>query len=199
MKKIMFGSISEWDIGLDGIVYDTVEALKDAQRVALVICGIEDSFEELEGEGLVGFEEIEVLSVSDDFTKLREANRARQAVWPGGSAADAPFRTIEFGEEAGELLGAVKKLMRAQRGIAGNVGKSIEDLKMNVLEEIGDVLISLDLMTDAIGVDIRDCIPMKFNKTSRKVGLPVFMDADWELTSSDGQAPSGPQLDLFPR
>jgi NTP pyrophosphatase (non-canonical NTP hydrolase) len=180
-KKIMYGSISEWDIGLDGVVYDTVAELQTAQRARLIEGDIDASFEELEAEGLVGFEEIEVMMTNNDFEKLREANRARQAVWPGGSSADAPFRTIEFGEEAGELLGAVKKLMRAQRGIAGNVGKSLEDLKMNVLEEIGDVLISLDLMTDAIGVDIRDCIPMKFNKTSRKVGLKVFMDENWEL------------------
>ena len=120
-----------------------------------------------------------------DFDKLRAANRARQAVWPGSEGADAPFRTIEFGEEAGELLGAVKKLMRAQRGIAGNVGKPLEQLRTAVLEEIGDVLISLDLMTDALGIDIRDCVPMKFNKTSAKVGLNVFMSPEWVWGTAD--------------
>lgn len=186
-KLSVYKSITEWDIGLDDKLFLTEEALEEAQIAGLEASGIEDNFRDLQDGNLVSYVMVNVIGEypDDDFAKLRAANRARQAVWPGGSAADAPFRTIEFGEEAGELLGAVKKLMRAQRGIAGNVGKPIDVLEMAVLEEIGDVLISLDLMTDAIGVDIRDCIPMKFNKTSAKVGLDVFMDQNWTWGTVD--------------
>lgn len=131
----------------------------------------------------------------DLFDHLRAANRARQEVWPGGDKADGPFRTIEFGEESGELLGAVKKLMRFQRGIAGNVGKSEADLIQSVREEIGDVLISLDLMVDFLDIDLRECVPMKFNMTSAKVGVNCYMDSNWGWGTLDDEV----QDELFPR
>lgn len=115
----------------------------------------------------------------DLFERLRAANQARQERWPGAEKVDPLFRAVEFGEEAGELLGTLKKLTRGTRGIAGNGDVDVQQLRQRVREEIGDVLICLDLVSEAYGIDLRDCVPMKFNMTSRKVGVPVFMGDDW--------------------
>lgn len=58
--------------------------------------------------------------MSIDFKQLRIANIARQAEWQGNERADLAFRALEVADEAGELMGAIKKVVRAQRGIAGS-------------------------------------------------------------------------------
>jgi len=114
-----------------------------------------------------------------DLYKLRDANRARQKFWPGHEAAsDIEFRSIEFAGEAGEVSDAVKKLLRFDRGIAGNKGQTREELVTAIKEEVGDVLISLDMLADAVGIDMRGAIADKFNKTSHKVGIPVMVNSE---------------------
>ena len=87
--------------------------------------------------------------MSIDFEKLRAANITRQAEWPGNERADLAFRAIEVADEAGELLGAIKKLLRAERGIAGTT-LSLQD----VADEMGDTVISLDLLAIELGFDL---------------------------------------------
>ncbi|WNL50680.1 nucleotide pyrophosphohydrolase [Ruegeria phage RpAliso] len=122
-----------------------------------------------------------------DLNKLREANRARQKEWGGYENADELFRAIELGEEAGEVLGAVKKLTRERRGIVGN--RPGVDRMQNLREEMGDVLICLDLLADAFDINLLDCVTDKFNKTSTKNGIPVFVDRELNVVPADaGQA-----------
>ncbi|MCD9147799.1 MazG-like family protein [Pseudophaeobacter flagellatus] len=92
-----------------------------------------------------------------DFSNLRAANISRQAEWPGNDKADLGFRALEVADEAGELMGALKKLARAQRGIAGNT-LSMQD----VADEMGDTVIALDLLA----------IEMDFH-------FRVWADNDW--------------------
>ena len=82
-----------------------------------------------------------------DFSKLRSANIARQAEWPGNDKVDLGFRALEVADEAGEVMGAIKKLTRAQRGIAGST-LTLQD----VADELADTAIALDLL--AIEVDL---------------------------------------------
>lgn len=111
-----------------------------------------------------------------DLAQLRKANRFRQDYWPGHErAADIEFRCIEFAGEAGEVSDAVKKLLRHDRGVGGNGGKGRDALITALIEEVGDALISLDMLADAMGIDMRDAIVEKLNKTSRKNGIPVMM------------------------
>jgi len=183
--KTMYLSQSEWDIGLDSTVFATLEDLQSAQKTALPLCGIEDDFDELWEEGLVGHQDMVIegggIRPIDSMACLRTANRERARQWPGNEAIDPLFRAVEFGGESGELLDAVKKLYRARRGIAGNKGKTEEELVQAVREEIGDVLITIDSLADALGIDVGPCVPMKFNMTSQKVGINVYMDSDWEV------------------
>lgn len=104
--------------------------------------------------------------VALSFATLRKASAARQAEWPGSENADLAFRAIEVAGEAGEVAEAVKKLLRAQRGIGGNGGDVAA-----VADEIADCVIALDLLADALGVDLAEAVVAKFNRTSKKYGL----------------------------
>lgn len=102
--------------------------------------------------------------------ELREANLARQAKWPGNDQADVAFRAIEVAGEAGELMEAVKKWLRAERGIKGSTA-TLRD----IAGEMCDVLVALDLLANELGIDLAYELPFKFNATSRKYQLDVFM------------------------
>ncbi|MEM1346363.1 MAG: hypothetical protein AAGI34_17505 [Pseudomonadota bacterium] len=64
-----------------------------------------------------------------DFSELRSANVARQEEWPGSDQIDVALRAVEVAEEAGEIAGAIKKMLRAERGILGSTA---------TLEEVAD-------------------------------------------------------------
>ncbi len=101
-----------------------------------------------------------------DFAALRQANRIRQAEWPGSEQADIAFRALEVAGEAGEVAEAVKKYLRAERGIRGTTA-STDD----IADEMADAVIALDLLADALGVDLGAAVTRKFNRTSVKYDL----------------------------
>lgn len=100
------------------------------------------------------------------FDDLREANNARQQNWPGNEQADIAFRALEVGGECGEALEKVKKYLRAHRGIMGSTA-SIQEIG----EELADVVISVDLLCQELGLQLGEEVSAKFNKTSIKHGL----------------------------
>lgn len=106
---------------------------------------------------------------------LRQKNNERQLKWSGSDKVDVLFRAVEFAEESGEVLGAVKKYHRALNGIVGNQ-KPIEDIRQNLEDEMGDVLITLDLLAKEYGIDLEKCAREKFNKTSRKNNIDVYFE-----------------------
>lgn len=110
--------------------------------------------------------------------ELRSANTQRNLQWAGPNAIpqdELEFRCIEFAGEAGELTNAVKKVLRHRINIRGNT-EDIEAIKQNIREEIGDILITLDRLAEALGVDdVEECTRDKFNKTSKKVGIEVYL------------------------
>lgn len=110
-----------------------------------------------------------------DFKKLRAANVARQDEWTGNEKADILFRALEVADEAGEVAGAVKKLVRAQRGICGST-LTLED----VADEIGDTVISLDLLACELGHELTD---PAFTVQPKTDGNPLVLAlaADWAV------------------
>lgn len=114
--------------------------------------------------------------MADFLDQLRQLNLKRQDEWPSDIEVDMLFRATELGGECGELLGAVKKLYRSLHNIKGN-GGDISRYIDNAKEEIGDVLICLDLLSSNLEstlnapFNIIQCTKDKFNKTSDKVGL----------------------------
>ncbi len=110
-----------------------------------------------------------------DFATLRAANLARQAEWTGNEQADIAFRALEVADECGEVAGAVKKLLRAQRGICGST-MTLED----VADEIGDTIISLDLLACELRIELVDPATTQPPKPDGKP-LELALAVDWAV------------------
>lgn len=104
------------------------------------------------------------------FTALRGANNNRQKEWPGNDRADIAFRALEVAGEAGELCEKVKKYLRAERGIKGSTATSEE-----IAAEMGDLLVSLDLLASQLDIDLGRAAAEKFNQTSQKYGMRTYI------------------------
>lgn len=52
----------EWDIGQDSILFTSIANAKEWVQQALVDCGIDYSVDELKEDGLLCFEDVEVIS-----------------------------------------------------------------------------------------------------------------------------------------
>ena len=114
-------------------------------------------------------------SNSDFLKRLRHANAARAKIWKyTGTDADT-FMATELAEEVGEVLGAVKKLHRSRYGIVGNK-KTEQELSQNLSEEIGDVMVCLDRLSNLFGIDIEQVTREKFNAKSKEVGIDIFVE-----------------------
>lgn len=107
-----------------------------------------------------------------NFQDLREANIQRQDEWPGAENADLAFRALEVAGEAGEVAEAVKKYLRAQRGIRGS-----EMGAGQIGDEIADCIIALDLLAHDLGLNLGPLVRRKFNRTSEKYGLATRIGA----------------------
>lgn len=104
--------------------------------------------------------------------KLREANEKRAPLWRKDSPETCElFCAVELGGEVGEVMNEVKKLNRAKQGLVG--GKEDEE---GLKEEIGDVLICLDLLCMKFDYNLGELAAKKFNKTSEKYGFDVFIE-----------------------
>lgn len=106
---------------------------------------------------------------------LRKANATRSAVWPGAENINVEFAAIELAGEVGELMNAIKKRIRHMDGIKGNKEDFI-DILTNIEDELGDVIISADLLAMKLGIDLSSVVVSKFNKTSNKHGFKVFLE-----------------------
>jgi len=107
------------------------------------------------------------------FDQLREANVARAKQW---RSSDKPmsveFAVVELVGEVGELCNNVKKMVRANEGMAG--GKI--DMA-NLRDELADVVICCDLLGIRLDIDLAGAVIEKFNATSRKHGFSVTIPA----------------------
>lgn len=101
-----------------------------------------------------------------EHSTLRAANLARQAEWDAGNQIDLSYRGNELAGEVGEACNVIKKLERERMGIRGS-----RDTIGHLAEELADVVICVDLICMAAGIDLDAAVASKFNATSEKVGL----------------------------
>lgn len=102
--------------------------------------------------------------------ELREATSARAIEWETVQT-DASFRGNELAGETGEVCNEIKKLERGRMGLVG--GKTDQT---GLKEELGDVIICVELIAQHYGIDLEEAIREKFNKTSKKYGLKTMME-----------------------
>lgn len=100
------------------------------------------------------------------LTALRLANEARQREWDAGNQLSLAYRGNELAGEVGEACNVIKKLERERLGIAGS-----RDTLEHLAQELADVIICVDLVAMAAGIDMKEAVRSKFNATSEKVGL----------------------------
>lgn len=110
------------------------------------------------------------------FKQLSQANQARQDKWPGGAQIDLTFVGLELGEEAGEVQGAVKKIIRARQKIAGNKGQTEAELLAKTSDELADLVINASRIANALDIDLDTAIRSKFNRKSAEAGVDVLLD-----------------------
>lgn len=105
------------------------------------------------------------------FDAFRRANVARCLKWhPAGieswSASD--WLTAVTGE-LGELASLLKMRNRERDGLPGN---KFSPSQKQIADELADVLTYLDLLAEALGVNLGRAAVEKFNEVSERVGFP---------------------------
>jgi NTP pyrophosphatase (non-canonical NTP hydrolase) len=103
---------------------------------------------------------------------LRNANAARQEYWGGSENWTLADWSNALAGEVGEACNVVKKLRRPQLGTVGNDHDPIRYRTM-LAGELGDVLIYLDLLANAAGLDLAACVMDAFNDKSAALDMPV--------------------------
>jgi hypothetical protein len=109
------------------------------------------------------------------FAEVSAVNRARCRRWHKGFPVDgwtgADWSNAVAGE-AGEACNVVKKLRRAECGIAQAAGVSRDELVAALAVEIGDTFLYLDLLAQHYGLDLAACVVGTFNRVSAREGFP---------------------------
>lgn len=78
--------------------------------------------------------------------------------------------------ELGEYANLRKKVERGDL--------TMQDARPLLADELADVVIYLDILAHQLGVDLGEAVMNKWNRTSKKVGAPIYIDAeDWHFTA----------------
>lgn len=91
--------------------------------------------------------------------------------------------------EVGELCNVLKKLLRHDKGIqqvavehnpASKQHGTRAALLVEAAKEIADSYTYLDLVAARLGLDVQQCVVMKFNEISEREGLPMRFESRYE-------------------
>jgi NTP pyrophosphatase (non-canonical NTP hydrolase) len=107
---------------------------------------------------------------SREYETLRAANVERQKEWDPHNDLTLAYRGNELAGEVGEACNVIKKLERERLGRRGSRA-TLDDLA----NELADAMICLDLIAMQVGIDLDAAVRKKFNATSEKLGLHIFM------------------------
>lgn len=104
------------------------------------------------------------------FSRL---NRQRSDKWHplGLNSWSLSDWAVALAGETGELCNVIKKLNRSRDGLVGN-NMTDPELQAQMADEIADVFCYLDLLAQAAGLSLDECVRIKFNKVSERNGFP---------------------------
>ncbi len=110
---------------------------------------------------------------SDFMSRLHEQNAARSARWhpKGLSSWSLSDWFTALAGEVGEAGNVIKKLNRSRDGLVGN-RESDAELHRALEDECADVLIYLELLSQAAGFVLEHAVARKFNAVSERHGFP---------------------------
>lgn len=110
------------------------------------------------------------------FNVLRRANRKRQgSVYKDADWSPCDWMTALAGE-VGEAANVIKKMRRGDL--------SLDEGRAMVAKELADVQTYLDLLANALDINLAQATIAKFNEVSERINSPVFIDedgSDWRL------------------
>jgi NTP pyrophosphatase (non-canonical NTP hydrolase) len=108
------------------------------------------------------------------LNEVSVTNVDRCRVWHPGGLAE--WSLLEWAGamcgEAGEAANEAKKIKRVDSGIVGSDATPRDELVAKLRKEIGDTYLYLDLLAQAAGLTLEECVVDAFNKTSEKQGFP---------------------------
>ena len=135
-----------------------------------------------------------------DLSDISKINRARAQRWHAGGeewhssdwsnalageagelqeAIEILMTTLDLGASVGRLCNMVKKDRRHETHvvqIAGGKGSyntpPLDEIRKRIKNEIADVFLYLDLVSDHFGLSLEECIFPKFNEVSAAQGFP---------------------------
>lgn len=103
--------------------------------------------------------------------RCRDGFKHDPASW---SASDWMVATMG---ELGEAANVLKKLNRERDGIKGNTATA-DALREQLARELADTFIYLDLMSQALGIDLESAVVRTFDAKSREIGYQHLIDKD---------------------
>lgn len=105
--------------------------------------------------------------------RVSRTNHERCLEWHPGGLSD--WSLLEWAGamcgEAGEAANEAKKIKRVDDGIKGSNVETRDALIAKLRKEIGDTYLYLDLLAQAAGLTLEDCVVDAFNRTSEKQGF----------------------------
>lgn len=120
------------------------------------------------------------------FNTLRSANMKRVPLFKNAKGETAHSKADGSDWPPSSWLQAVV----GELGEYANLRKKVErgdltpeEAKPMLADELADVVIYLDILAAQLGIDLGEAVMKKWNKTSEKVGVPMYIDAeDWHYT-----------------
>lgn len=113
------------------------------------------------------------------FSEFAQANKARCISKAGfghelelWSASDW---MVALCGEVGEAANVVKKMNRVRDGMGHLNKQASEHLQAMLKAELGDVGCYLDLVCQALGTTMEECIREAFNNKSKEIGSPIIV------------------------
>lgn len=102
----------------------------------------------------------------------KQENPTDLAQWSNGLAGEYGELIEAFFNYAKTLkvCNTTKKILREANG-----DPNTKDLLENLKDEIGDIIISLDLLCNKLNISLSESVKNKFNKTSNKRNSTVFI------------------------
>ena len=120
------------------------------------------------------------------FNTLRRANLKRLTMFKdalgrrchskvdGSDWSPAQWLQAVVGE-LGEYANLRKKVERGDM--------TIDEARSMLADELADVIIYIDILASQLDVDLSEAVMSKWNRTSEKVGAPIYIDAeDWHFS-----------------
>ena len=120
------------------------------------------------------------------FNTLRSANLKRLPMF-----RDAKGRTCHAQPDGSDWSPAQwLQAVTGELGEYANLRKKVErgdftleEARPMLADELADVVIYLDILASQLGVNLGEAVMSKWNRTSEKVGAPIYIDAeDWHYT-----------------